>query len=159
MNECVLTGKKRRNPWRKTLPEGWQKEIKKKESGENKMEPNDLREFVLQAQRILEEKKVRKRKSLYVGALEREIEIESLTEEEIEEWVNFTDRKRRNLYLCYLGSPSLRELAAELVKLGQIEDYVEVVNILEPKDKAMLFKNILELSGILGKSTIREVEA
>ena len=125
----------------------------KKESGDNRMQPNDLREFVLQAQRILEEKKVRKRKSLYVGALEREIEIESLTEEEIEEWVNFTDRKRRNLYLCYLGSPSLRELAAELEKLGQIEDYVDVVNILEPKDKAMLFKSILELSGLLGKST------
>ena len=123
------------------------------------MKPNDLREFVLQAQRILEEKKLRKHKSLYVGALEREIEIESLTEEEIEEWINFTDRKRRNLYLCYLGSPSLRELAAELEKLGQIEDYVDVVNILEPKDKAMLFKSILELSGLLGKSTIREMEA
>lgn len=92
------------------------------------MKKNDLHEFVLKAQRILEEKKVRKHRNLYIGALDQEIEIESLTDEEMEEWISYEDKNRQDAYLCYLGSPSLRELAEELKNLGHIAKETEVAD-------------------------------
>ena len=123
-----------------------------------KMKNKSLEEFVRKAQRILEEKKVRKHRNLYIGALDQEIEIESLTDEEIEEWLSYEDKNRQDAYLCYLGSPSLRELAEELKNLGYLAQDTQVADILPGKDKLEIGKQILELSGMFAKTTVREVE-
>lgn len=123
------------------------------------MSKQNLQEFILKAQKILEDKKVKKHQTLYIGAIDQEIEIESLTEEEIEEWISYGDKKKQDAYLCYMGSPTLRELAAELEKLGQIDDYVDVVKIVNAKDRVEISKKILELSGMFGKTTVREADA
>ncbi len=122
------------------------------------MSKQNLQEFILKAQKILEDVKVRKHQTLYIGAIDQEIEIESLTEEEIEEWLEYKDKKMQDAYLCYIGSPTLRELAAELEKLRQIDNYIDVVQIFNAKDRVEISKKILELSGVFGKTTVREVD-
>lgn len=119
----------------------------------------NLHEFILKAQKILEEKNIKKHGTLYIGAIDEEIEIESLTEEELEEIRDYGDGKQKDAYLCYLGSPTLRNLALEMEKLGQIENYIDIIDILAPIDKLEIAKQILELSGMFDQTTVRKVNS
>lgn len=123
------------------------------------MSKQNLQEFILKAQKILEEKNIKKYDTLYIGAIDENIEIESLTMEELEEIRDYEDGEQRDAYLCYLGSPTLRNLASEMEKLGQIENYLDIIDILAPIDKLEIAKQILELSGLFEQTTVKKVDS
>jgi hypothetical protein len=115
--------------------------------------------FAQKAARKIEERKKRKRKSLYIGALEEKIEIQGLMDQEIVDCNEYSDNEQTNdKYTMYYASPTLQDLAKYMKEKGMIQDYLEVCECIDLKDRNKIVNEILELSGVLGESTVKELD-
>lgn len=115
--------------------------------------------FAQKAARKIEERKKRKRKSLYIGALEEKIEIQGLMDQEIVDCNEYSDNEQTNdKYTMYYASPTLQDLAKYMKEKPMIQDYLEVCECIDLKDRNKIVNEILELSGVLGESTVKELD-
>lgn len=110
-------------------------------------------DFINKATKRLEEKKKGKTAKLHIPSLDREITIRSLTSQEIIECMDTTeqdDMEYADNYTIYLATiePSLKDVATELKKNGQITEYMEVCDIFDMHERRSISMEIMKLSGV-----------
>ena len=111
--------------------------------------------FAEKARKKLEEKKKQRTEKLHIPDLGETITITALTDQELDEIMNFSKNDNENdKYLIYMSSPELQDLAKELKENGDIERYHDVVDIFKRADRRKIAEKILELSGIYEESAI-----
>ena len=115
--------------------------------------------FAKKAAQKIEAKKKMKRKSLYIGDLDETIEIRTLTDQEISDCFEYSEDDYTNdKYTMYYASPTLQELAKYMKQEGMIEDHLEVCDSISKVDRNKIVHEILELSGVVGESTVKELD-
>lgn len=115
--------------------------------------------FAQKAARKIEERKKRKRKSLYIGALEETIEIRSLTDQEISDCFEYSEDDYTNdKYTMYYASSTLQELANYMKQKGMIQEHLEVCDSISKVDRNKIVNEILTLSEAIGESTVKELD-
>lgn len=115
--------------------------------------------FAQKAARKIEERKKRKRKSLYIGALEETIEIRSLTDQEISDCFEYSEDDYTNdKYTMYYASSTLQELANYMKQKGVIQEHLEVCDSISKVDRNKIVNEILTLSEAIGESTVKELD-
>jgi hypothetical protein len=130
---------------------------------ENKKEKEAIfKDFSLKAAKRLQEKKVKKYLTLHVPSLEENIKIRSLDYEEIVECTEIedsTDPNKADKYSVYLAvvEPSLKDVATELKKTGEITEYLDVMDIFELSEIQEIATEVMKLSGVLGNKKVTVV--
>ncbi len=119
--------------------------------------------FAQKAWKRLEEKKVRKYRTLNVPSLDQDIKIRNLDYPEIMECTDIEDKNDPNKsdkYAIYLAvvDPDLRATAICLKEQGAITEYTEVVDIFEMSEISDIAMEIMKLSGVIGAKKVTVVE-
>lgn len=119
--------------------------------------------FVQKAQKRLEEKKVRKYRTLYVPSLDQNIKIRNLDYPEIMECTEIDDSKDANKsdkYSIYLAvvEPDLIATAQALKEQGAITEYTDVVDIFELTEITEIAMEVMRLSGVTGGKKVVVVD-
>ena len=80
-------------------------------------------------------------------------------DQEIVDCNEYSDNEQTNdKYTMYYASPTLQDLAKYMKEKGMIQDYLEVCECIDLKDRNKIVNEILELSGVLGESTVKELD-
>lgn len=115
--------------------------------------------FAKKAKAKIEERKKRKTKRLFVEALGEEIEVRSLSDEELSDCLDYSENNiKTDKYTIYYASQTLRELARYMKEAGDIKEEVEVCDMFSPADRSAIANEILALSGMKDKKSVSEVE-
>ncbi len=122
-----------------------------------------FRMFTEKAVQRIKNKKVKKYRRLYVPSLDEEIKIRNLDYPEIVECTEIDDESDPNKgdkYCVYLAviEPSLKDVAVELKKKGEIKEYLEVTDIFEMSEITEIAMEIMKLSGAVGSRKVTIVE-
>lgn len=122
-----------------------------------------LSQFASKAVQRLHDRKIPKKRTIYVTSLDEEIIIRNLTFEEIRECTEIddsSDPNRSDKYSIYLAvvEPSLKEIATELKAQGEISEYLDVINIFDMGEITEIAQEIMDLSGIKSTKQIKVVE-
>ena len=86
-----------------------------------------------------------------------------MSDDEIMEYINMDngdDPNRSDKHAIYLTSmePSLRDLATELKDAGEIQQYMDIMNMFPVREIRGIAKQIMEQSGVLGGEDVTLVE-
>ena len=115
--------------------------------------------FAKKAAQKIEERKKKRTKTLYIGDLNEQIEIRGLTEEEFKDCSEYSkDGSEADKYTMYYASKTLQELAGYMVEQGMIKEHLDVCNMIAIFDRNAIIHEILELSGLTGKSSVKPIE-
>lgn len=115
--------------------------------------------FAKKAAEKIEAKKKMRRKSLYIGDLEETIEIRALTDQEMSDCFEYSEDDYTNdKYTMYYASPTLQELAKYMKQEGMIQNHLDVCDSISKVDRNKIVHEILALSGVLGESTVKELD-
>ena len=114
----------------------------------------DFEAWVAKATQRLEDKRVPRKRRLYVPSLDEEITIRSLTTREI---ADVTDRDeddslrqdKRAVYTAVV-EPDLHVMAKLLQEAGQIADPLDATEIFDQHERAEIVTHVLEISGASG---------
>lgn len=122
-----------------------------------------LSEFSRRAMQRLQDKKIPKKRRLYVPSLDGEITIRNLSYDEVVECTEIEDNgdsNRSDKYAIYLSvtEPNLRETASQLKAAGEIKDFLEVVNIFDMGEIHEINVQVMELSGVYGGKKVTVVD-
>ena len=119
-----------------------------------------MTELVKKMQRRIGMPPRRLEKLVHIGDLGEDILLQSLTDEEGEEIKNYAkDSIAQMKYTVYLASPTLRELAAQLMDLEEIDEPMQVMEELRLSDVTRLAEIAVALYAEATKPTVQEVEA
>lgn len=114
--------------------------------------------FAAKARERLEEKKKLRTRKLYIKALDQEITIRAVTDQEVIDCNDFSEDSNKNdSYMIYMASKDLQEVAALLVRDGSIKHHYEVVDMFSKADKREIATQILDLSGFHEESTVEVI--
>lgn len=120
--------------------------------------------FTQKAMKRLQEKKVRKYRTLYIPSLDENIKIRNLDYSEIVECTELandaTDSNAGDKYAVYLSvvEPELKEVAKELKEKGEINTYTEVTDIFELSEIQEISIEVMKLSGAIGGKKVTVVD-
>jgi len=115
--------------------------------------------FVKKLQKSMGKERPREEKSVYFGEYDENILLTSVTEEELKAAQEYSkDPEEQNKYLAYMGSPTLREAAGELVKLEAITEPLEIMNSFKTLDVAKMAETVVELFNDYMKPSITEIK-
>lgn len=119
--------------------------------------------FTKKAIKRLEEKKVRRYRTLYVPSIDENIKIRNLDYSEIVECTEMDeadDPNKTDKYSIYLAvvEPDLKETAVQLKEEGAIVQYLDVVEIFEMSEITEIAMEIMRLSGAIGAKKVKVVE-
>ncbi len=122
-----------------------------------------FRMFAQKAMKRLEEKKKTQYQTLYVPSLNEKIKIRSLMYGEVAECMTVEDDgdpNRADKYSVYIAvvEPDLREVAKQLKDQGEIEEYMDVVDIFNISEIRDIAKRIMELSGVSSNKRVTVVK-
>ncbi len=122
-----------------------------------------FRMFAQKAMKRLEEKKKTQYQTLYVPSLNEKIKIRSLMYDEVAECMTVEDDgdpNRADKYSVYIAvvEPDLREVAKQLKDQGEIEEYMDVVDIFNISEIRDIAKRIMELSGVSSNKRVTVVK-
>ena len=114
----------------------------------------DFEAWVAKATQRLEDKRIPRKRRLYVPSTDEEITIRSLTTREIAD-VTDSDNEdslrqdKRAVYTAVV-EPDLHALAKQLQEAGQISDPLDATEIFEQHERAEIVLQVLEISGVTG---------
>lgn len=120
-----------------------------------------LQDFVKKALERLNMKSERPSKTMFVGDLGEEILLEALSMEELNE-INRRysgEPGKMDEYAVFRGSPTIRALSKRLSELEAISEPLDVMKIFKRVDVREMAAHVISLSGLLDKTTVREIEA
>lgn len=115
--------------------------------------------FAKKAAAKIEARKKMRTEKIYVGDLDETIEIRAVTDQEVQDCIEFSDLDiEQDKYMIYLASKTLQDLADEMVKQGLIEKHLEVMEMFSAVDRRALSKEILSFSGFNDESTVKPIQ-
>lgn len=115
--------------------------------------------FARKAAKKLEDRKTKKKKMLYIGALDEQIEIRALSDQEISECMEYSEDDFTNdKYTMYYASRTLQELAGYMIDNGMIKEHLEVCDAVSSADRKKIVHEILALSGVYDETTVKELD-
>lgn len=115
--------------------------------------------FARKAAERIQARKTMKKKWLYVGDLEENIQIRGLTDQEMTDCFEYSDDEHTNdKYTMYYASRTLQELAKYMKQEDMIQEELEVCDCISKVDRNQIVHDILELSGFTGDTTVKELE-
>lgn len=122
-----------------------------------------FRAFTEKAIKRMQEKKVRRYRTLHIPSINENIKIRNLDYPEIVECTQIEDEadpNKADKYTIYLAvvEPDLKQVAQEMKDQGLIREYPEVVNIFEMSEVTEIATEIMKLSGVLGNKKVTVVE-
>ena len=120
-----------------------------------------LQDFVKKALERLNMKSERPSKTMFVGDLGEEILLEALSMEELNE-INRRysgEPGKMDEYAVFRGRPTIRALSKRLSELEAISEPLDVMKIFKRVDVREMAAHVISLSGLLDKTTVREIEA
>ena len=110
--------------------------------------------WVAKAAQRLEDKRVPRKRRLYIPSLDEEITIRSLTTREIADVMDNDDedslRQDKRAVYTSVVEPDLHAMAKQLQEAGQIADPLDVTEIFDQHERAEIVLQVLEISGISG---------
>lgn len=116
-------------------------------------------DFARRAKEKIEEKKKRNVKKIHIGDCGLDITIRGLTEQEINDVYEFSDKSLENdKYMIYMASKELQEEAGALVESGTIAKHYQITEMFSYLDRSRIAEEILMLSGIRGDSTVEVID-
>lgn len=116
-------------------------------------------DFARRAKEKIEEKKKRNVKKIHIGDCGLDITIRGLTEQEINDVYEFSDKSLENdKYMIYMASKELQEEAGALVESGIIAKHYQITEMFSYLDRSRIAEEILMLSGIRGDSTVEVID-
>lgn len=120
----------------------------------DKQSKTNFEAWVAKAAQRLEDKRVPRKRRLYIPSLDEEITIRSLTTREIADVMDNDDedslrQDKRAVYTAVV-EPDLHALAKQLQEAGQIADPLDVTEIFDQHERAEIVLQVLEISGISG---------
>lgn len=129
----------------------------------NKQNEAVFNSFLQKAQKRLEEKKVRKYRTLYVPSLDQNIKIRNLDYPEIMECTEIeddNDPNKSDKYSIYLAvvEPDMVATAQALKEQGAITEYTDVVDIFELSEITEIAMEVMRLSGAIGGKKVIVVD-
>lgn len=114
--------------------------------------------FAKKAAAKIEARKKMRTEKLYIGDLDETIEIRAVTDQEVQDCIEFSDLEiEQDKYMIYLASKTLQDLAEEMIKQGLIEKHLEVMEMFSAVDRRALSKEILKFSGFNEGSTVKPI--
>lgn len=115
--------------------------------------------FAKKAAAKIEARKKMRTKKLYIGDLDETIEIRAVTDQEVQDCIEFSDLEiEQDKYMIYLASKTLQDLATEMVKQGLIKKHLEIMEMFSAVDRRALSKEILNFSGFNDESTVKPIQ-
>lgn len=119
-----------------------------------------FQEFARKAKKLLEEKKKKRTKQLYVKDIDMTLTVRGVSDEEyaeISEMENLSEIER-DKYLIYYVCPELQETAQIMVEEGSLLDSgrYRIADVFRPVDRTAICREILALSGFLGDSSVTD---
>ncbi len=122
-----------------------------------------FQKFTQKAIKRLQEKKVRKYRTLHVPSIDEDIKIRNLDYPEVVECTEIEDENDPNAgdkYSVYLAvvEPDLKEVAKQLKEAGEIVQYTEVTDIFEMSEITDIATEIMKLSGVIGAKKVTVVD-
>lgn len=84
-----------------------------------------------------------------------ELTLHAVSVDEVEEAYGYAREKSlQDAYLLYIACPELRQVAAELMKTGELKEEVRVAFLFGKPDRDAMVEKVLELSGMTGQSSV-----
>ncbi len=124
------------------------------------MATNDMRNFVRKLQRRIGAAPQPLEKRMIVGEYEEEVLLQSVPAEVIEQAAKRSDEAaQQNAYIVYMGCPTIRGLAGQLVEMGSLDEPMKVMDLFKPKDVEKMARTVVELFNEFNAPTVREVDA
>ena len=122
-----------------------------------------FKSFTEKAIRRLQDKRIRKYRTLYIPSLDENIRIRSLDYPEVVECTELAgeeDSTAGDRYSVYLSvvEPDLKKVAQEMKDQGVIQEYMEVVNIFNRDEVTQIALEIMKLSDIIGDKKVHVVK-
>lgn len=122
----------------------------------DKQSKTNFAAWVAKAAQRLEDKRVPRKRRLYIPSLDEEITIRSLTTREIADVMDNDDKDslrqdKRAVYTSVV-EPDLHAMAKQLQEAGQIADPLDVTEIFDQHERAEIVLQVMELSGLTGDS-------
>lgn len=115
--------------------------------------------FAKKAAERIEAKKKRSEKTVHVGALDEDIVIRALTDQEFIDCSEYSESSVEvDKYTVYYASRTLQELAGYMVEQGMIRNHLEVMDMFSAVDRTALARQVMALSGYAGESTVSELD-
>lgn len=112
--------------------------------------------WVAKATQRLEDKRIPRKRRLYIPSIDEEITVRSLTTREIADVMDNDDedslRQDKRVVYTSVVEPDLHALAKQLQEAGQIVDPMDVTDIFEQHELAEIVLQVMEISGITGDS-------
>ena len=120
----------------------------------DKQSKTNFEAWVAKAAQRLEDKRVPRKRRLYIPSLDEEITIRSLTTREIADVMDNDDedslRQDKRAVYTSVVEPDLHAMAKQLQEAGQIADPLDVTEIFDQHERAEIVLQVLEISGISG---------
>lgn len=120
----------------------------------DKQSKTNFEAWVAKAAQRLEDKRVPRKRRLYIPSLDEEITIRSLTTREIADFMDNDDedslRQDKRAVYTSVVEPDLHAMAKQLQEAGQIADPLDVTEIFDQHERAEIVLQVLEISGISG---------
>lgn len=120
----------------------------------DKQSKTNFEAWVAKAAQRLEDKRVPRKRRLYIPSLDEEITIRSLTTREIADVMDNDDedslRQDKRAVYTSVVEPDLHAMAKQLQEAGQIADPLDVTEIFDQHERAEIVLQVLEISGVTG---------
>lgn len=118
-------------------------------------------DFARKAAEKIEAKKVRRKRTLYLPDFGEKITVRGLS---VQEWTEvselFEKSREQDMYVIYMASRELQELAAVMVENGTLQDTerYRVCDMFGYADIRYIANEIIELSGIMDETNIQVLD-
>lgn len=136
------------------------------------MAKTNLSAFVRKLQKRMGEKPIRLTRTIKIKDFDEEIILESATEDDLHaveaigdiESCKTAEQKakliaKQNEMLVYMGSPTIRELAGELMRLESIKEPMEIMASFKQADVNKMAMIVSDMTVTASQPTIEEIDA